>query len=69
MVYPENIKPSIARLSPNVVTLSCPLAMLGKFDVGNRMSIINCNGKVVAFSPIPYGSYVLEALDLLAQPP
>lgn len=65
MGYPENFKVSIRKIGKNVVTVSCPFSILGRFDLGNRMSLINCNGEVIVYSTIKYGDYFEEALRVL----
>ncbi|WPK27155.1 hypothetical protein PUMCH_004530 [Australozyma saopauloensis] len=64
-MYPEKFLTSIKKISENVVTVSCAFKVLNRLDVGNRMSLINCDGQVVVFSPIKYGDYFQEALKLL----
>lgn len=65
MGYPSPLKASIRKIADNVVTVSCPFSILDRLDVGARMSLINCHGSIVAYSPIPYGDYVEEALKVL----
>lgn len=65
MGYPSPIKPAIRKLSDNVVTVSCPFSILNRFDVGARMSLFNFDGNIVAFSPLPYGDYLKDAIEVL----
>lgn len=65
MGYPENIKASIRKVAPNVVTLSCPFTMFNRCVVGMRLAILKYGDEVVVWSPLPYGPHVEEALDLL----
>lgn len=68
MGYPSPLRTSIRKLSPNVVTVSCPFSIKNKADVGNRMTLIKYDGDIVVFSPIPYGEYMNEALEALGGP-
>lgn len=63
-MYPDPLKVAIRKLSDDIVIVSCPFKLASYFNLGNRMSIINCNGKAVVHSTIPYGEYFEEALAL-----
>lgn len=65
MGYPEPIKAAVRKIADNVVTVSCPFTIANKYEVGARMSLVDCNGTTVAYLPVPYGPYVDEALALL----
>lgn len=65
MGYPTPLIPSIRKIGDNVVTVSCPFAIKGKLDVGNRMTLLRYDTDVVIFSPIVYGDYFQKALELL----
>lgn len=65
MGYPNPLKPALRKIADNVVTVSCPFSIKDKVDIGGRMSLINFNGSIVIYSPIPYGGYMDDALKLL----
>lgn len=65
MGYPSPLTPSVRKIAENVVTVSCQFSIRDKFDVGNRMTLIRYDSDVVMFSPIKYGDYFQDALDLL----
>lgn len=65
MGYPENIKAVTRKLNKDVVTTSCPFAVLDYVHVGARMALINCDDKIVIWCPLPWGDHYLEALQLL----
>lgn len=65
MGYPNPIQASIRKIAANVVTVSCPFSIKDRLDVGARMSLIKIGPNVIIYSPIPYGPYMDEALQLL----
>lgn len=67
MGYPKDLKPSIKKVAHNVVTLAVPFAILNVANIGNRMSILRYGNEIILWSPIPYGDYIDEAIDLLVR--
>lgn len=65
MGYPKEIKPSVKQIASNVVTLAVPFSMIGGFKLGNKMAIFRYGNEIILWSPIPYGPYIDEAIDLL----
>ncbi|QRG38512.1 hypothetical protein FDK38_002922 [Candidozyma auris] len=68
MGYPSELKPSIRKVADNVVTLSVPFTMMGIARTGGRMAIFRYGDEIIYWSPIPYGEYIEEAIDLLVSP-
>lgn len=67
MGYPKEIKPSIKKIAHNVVTLAVPFSIVNIANIGNRMTIFRYGNELVLWSPIPYGPYIEEAIDLLVR--
>lgn len=65
MGYPNPLIPSIRKIADNIVTVSCPFASKDRLDFGARMALFNYDGNILVWSPIPYGDYVVEALQIL----
>ncbi|RLV87046.1 hypothetical protein JA9_000768 [Meyerozyma sp. JA9] len=65
MGYPSPLKVATRKLNDDVVISSCPFSVRNLFHLGARMACINSNGKIVIWSPLPYGPHVIEALQLL----
>ncbi|KAL6024075.1 hypothetical protein ACNR90_000482 [Candidozyma auris] len=67
MGYPSEIRPSIKKIAHNVVTLAVPFSYFNVANLGNRMAIFRYGNEIILWSPIPYGEYIEEAIDLLAR--
>ena len=65
MGYPSPLKVATRKLNDDVVISSCPFSIMNFIHLGARMACINSDGKIVIWSPLPWGPHVIEALQLL----
>lgn len=65
MGYPSPLKVVSRKLADNIVISSSAFKRVNKLNFGARMALFNYDGNIVVWSPLPYGSHVLEALLLL----
>lgn len=65
MGFPQKINAVVRKLNDNVVIVLCPFSYLGSCNIGARVALIRCKGGIVVWSPIVYGDYIIEALQLL----
>lgn len=65
MGFPKNLKAVIRKLNDDVVIVSTPFTYMGLLNLGGRTALIKCQGGIVLWSPVPYGDYIVEALQLL----
>lgn len=65
MTYPSPLIVSARKLSPDVVVAVSGFKRFGKVNFGARMALFNINNTIVAWSAIPYGPGVADALELL----
>ncbi|CUM65772.1 uncharacterized protein PRCAT00003420001 [Priceomyces carsonii] len=65
MGYPNIIKAVNRKLTPNIVTSSCPFSRFDKFNFGARMALLKYDNEILVWSPIPFGKEVVDALNVL----
>lgn len=61
MGYPVPLRVVTKKISPNVLTVSCPFSIFDKLNVGARMVIFHFQGDIIIWSPIPYNKEVFES--------
>lgn len=50
-----------------MVTLASPFSMVNVANIGARMAIFKYGNELIFWSPIPYGPYIEDAIDLLTR--
>lgn len=65
MGYPSPLQVVSRKLADHVVISSSGFKRVNKLNLGARMALFHYDGSIVVWSPLPYGSHVLEALLLL----